>query len=156
MQASWRSSGIHEVSSRYGANSIIGSEWDWCNLAYTAGVILNGGKAYTIPIRYHGIDIESMKADRWSGYGEMNWWHFLLANVADRSIHGQPHRLNTGINNSRSIDHSMVSVSPGSDKLSACTLQCPGMWTGINIIRFRSQNFSILILPLSIWLTWMT
>ena len=56
--------------------------------------------------------------------------------------------LNTGIYNSHSIDHFVVSVSPGRDKLSACTLQRPGMWTGINIIRFQSQNFSNLIVNL--------
>ena len=38
-----------------------------------------------------------------------------------------------------------LSISPSRDKLFACTLQRPGMCTGINTIRFQSQNLSNLM-----------
>ena len=142
---SCRSSAIQEASSLYGAIRMTVSDTDWRILVNTDGMILNGGKAYTVPIRLHGIDRMSMKAAHGSGNGDTNLGHFLLANVANKSIHRRPQRLNTGCNRSGWISHSVGSICPGCDSLSAWMLFRTGRWTGIITIRLRLQNFNSLM-----------
>ena len=64
-------------------------------LARTAGSILNGGKAYTVPIPDQGIDIASTYLALWSGNGDAKIGSFLFAKVAKRSIDGVPQREKT-------------------------------------------------------------
>ena len=59
------------------------SDTDWRILANTDGMTLNGGKAYTVPIRLHGFNRTSMKTARGSGKRDTNLGHFLLANLAN-------------------------------------------------------------------------
>ena len=86
-----------------------------------------------------------MKAARGSRNGDTNLGHFLLANVANKSIHGRPQWLNTGCRRSGWIYHSVGSVCPGRDSLSAWMLFWPGRWTGTNTILLRLQNFNSLM-----------
>ena len=135
------SSGIHDADIRRGAIKITDRLWDLRILLRTAGSILNGGKAYTIPIPDHGTDIASTYLALWSGNGDAKTGSFLLAKVANRSITGVPHAENTGWRSWPLMAHSVARVWPTRDRASAWMLRDPGRWTGTSLMPFRSQNF---------------
>ena len=87
------SSGIHDVAMSRGATKITDRLWDLQILLSTAGSIFNGGKAYTIPIPYHGTDMASTYLILWSGNGDAKTGSFLLAKSrTDRSLVFPMHR----------------------------------------------------------------
>ena len=114
--SSWErsiNSGNHDAAGCSWVIKITFTPGDWAIFCSTWGTILNGGYAYRRPLPLsQGMDMASVHSALGSGYGDTNLTSRLLANVANKSIHGSPHLANTGRRLSMAIVHSVVSVWP--------------------------------------------